>query len=124
MNGINQNIFTKSLSGLSDIYADDIVTTNITATNIYTSTGTNILSTANDLQNQINDIVIYDISNTTTTNNLQTQINNILAYDMSSATTINNLQNQVNGITSITTSGGGYFTVVCERLGHFSNGTF
>ena len=49
MNGIDSNIFTKSLSGLSDIYADDIVTTNITATNIYTSTGTNILSTANDL---------------------------------------------------------------------------
>ena len=92
MNGINQNIFTKSLSGLSDIYADDIVTTNITATNIYTSTGTNILSTANDLQNQINDIVTYDTENTTTTNSLQTQINSILAYDMSSTTTINNLQ--------------------------------
>ena len=124
MNGINPNIFTKSLSGLSDIYADDIVTTNITATNIYTSTGTNILSTANDLQNQINDIVTYDTENTTTTNSLQTQINSILAYDMSSTTTINNLQNQVNGITSTSTTGGGYFTVVCERLGHVANNTF
>ena len=124
MNGINQNIFTKSLSGLSDIYADDIMTTNITATNIYTSTGTNILSTTNDLQNQINDIVIYDTTNTATTNNLQTQINNILAYDITSATTINNLQNQVNNITSTSSSGGGYFTVVCERLGHNINNTF
>ena len=124
MNGIDSNFYTKSLSGLSDIYADDIMTTNITATNIYTSTGTNILSTTNDLQNQINDIVIYDLSNTTTTNNLQTQINTILAYDMSSATTINNLQNQVNNITSTSSSGGGYFTVVCERLGHVANNTF
>ena len=52
------------------------------------------------------------------TANVQTQINDIVSYDQSNTTTINNIQTQINNITSTATSGGGYFTVVCERVGY------
>jgi hypothetical protein len=58
------------------------------------------------------------------TSNVQDQLNSIIAYDTNNTTTINSIQSQLNSITSTSTSGGGYFTVVCERLGHASGNTF
>ena len=58
---------------------------------------------------------------TNITSNVQDQLNSIITYDTSNTTTINNIQSQLNNITSTSTSGGGYFTLVAERIGY---GTF
>jgi hypothetical protein len=99
MNSINKTNFT-SMNGLSDIYSDDIVSNNLTTDSVITNT---LVLGGNDLTSTLSSIETYE----TDTN-----------------TTLSNLQSQLNNITSTSSSGGGYFTVVCERLGHASNNTF
>ena len=94
MNGIIQNYTNKTLSGLCDINADEITTTNITATNIFTTDGMNI---------------------NTTLSNVSTELT---SYETSNNTNITSLQNQINGITSTSTSGGGFFVICCERVAY------
>ena len=99
MNSINKTNFT-SMNGLSDIYSDDIISNNLTSDSVNTNT---LVLSGNDLTSTLNSIATYE----TDTN-----------------TTLSNIQSQLNNITSTSSSGGGYFTVVCERLGHNINNTF
>ena len=57
-------------------------------------------------------------------NDLTSTLSSIATYETDTNTTLSNIQSQLNNITSTSSSGGGYFTVVCERLGHASNNTF
>ena len=99
MNSINKTSFT-SMNGLSDIYSDDIISNNLTSDTV----NTNVLVLGGN-----------DVTST---------LNSIATYETDTNTTLSNIQSQLNNITSTTTSGGGYFTVVCERLGHASGNTF
>lgn len=107
MNGIILN--NKTITGLSTIQSDII-----TSDQYYTTDGMNVENAINALS--------FDV--TTTSSNLQSQLDNIVSYDTSNTITINSIQNQLNNITSTTTSGGGYFIICCERLGHAYLNTF
>ena len=50
--------------------------------------------------------------------NIETSINDVITYENNNDINIDNLQNQINNITSTTTNGGGYFNIVCERVGY------